>query len=119
MFAGLGRVMQTFQWHGAEITELPIGAVVLARNDACPIQAIKWGRHAYGLQYHTEITPSTVNEWESEPAYKASLEQALGPTEAARLSEVVAPRLAAFRSSAQSLNDNFLTIVAERFMAAR
>ena len=113
LFLGVGRTMQTFQWHGAEITKLPADTVVLARNAACGVQAIRWGRHAYGLQYHVEITPTTVTEWESQPVYRASLEQALGPTQAARLNDVVAPRLTAFRSTAQLINDNFLTIIAD------
>jgi GMP synthase-like glutamine amidotransferase len=117
LFSGFGCSMQTFQWHGAEITELPTDAVALARNAVCAIQAIRWGQHAYGLQYHVEITPATVSEWEADPAYKASLEKALGPTEAARLNEIVTPRLAAFRSTAQRINDNFLTILADRFVA--
>jgi GMP synthase-like glutamine amidotransferase len=111
-FSGFASPMRTFQWHGAEIKELPKGAVVLARNAACATQAIRWGRHAYGLQYHVEITPATVPEWEAEPAYKASLEQALGPREAARLNDVIMPLLAAFRSTAQRINDNFLNILA-------
>lgn len=113
LFSGTGRTMKTFQWHGAEITKLPADTVVLASNEACAVQAIRWGKHAYGLQYHVEITPATVKEWESQPAYRASLEQALGPTEAARLNDIVSPQLAAFRSTAQLINDNFLTIVAE------
>jgi GMP synthase-like glutamine amidotransferase len=114
LFSGFTSPVQTFQWHGAEITRLPKGAVVLARNAACATQAIRWGHHAYGLQYHVEITPATVPEWEAEPVYKASLEQALGPREAARLNEVIMPRLAAFRSTARRINDNLLTILASR-----
>jgi GMP synthase-like glutamine amidotransferase len=117
LFSGFGNTMQTFQWHGAEVIETPPGAVTLARNDACSVQAIRWGTHAYGLQYHVEITPVTVSEWEAEPAYKASLEQALGPTEAARLGDAVAARLPEFRSVAQRINDNFLTILADPFVA--
>jgi GMP synthase-like glutamine amidotransferase len=112
LFSGFGDTMQTFQWHGAEITELPSDAVVLARNAACAVQAMRWGEHAYGLQYHVEITPVTVTEWEANPAYKASLQQALGPVEAARLNDTVRPRLAEFRSTAQRINDNFLNIYA-------
>ncbi|NEU99591.1 type 1 glutamine amidotransferase [Bradyrhizobium uaiense] len=114
LFDGFGGTMQTFQWHGAEVIDMPAGAVVLAHNDACAVQAIRWGRHAYGLQYHVEITPQTVGEWEAEPAYRASLEQSLGPVDAARLNDVVSPRLAEFRSAAKRINDNFFSILADR-----
>jgi len=115
IFAGFGPSMQTFQWHGAEISALPPDTIVLARNAACPIQAIRYGKHAYGLQYHVEITPTTTNDWEVEPIYKASLEQALGMEKAARLSENVAPHLFNFRSVAQRINENLMTIIADRF----
>lgn len=112
LFAGFDGLMQTFQWHGAEVVDLPAGAVALARNDACAVQAMRWGSHAYGLQYHVEITPETVGDWEAEPAYKASLEQALGPVEAARLNDIVSPRLSEFRFAAKRISDNFFSILA-------
>lgn len=112
LFEGFSDGMQTFQWHGAEIVALPEGAVILAQNTACQTQAIRWGRHAYGLQYHVEITPSTVSDWESIPEYKASLEQALGADEAARLAENVAPKLDAFEAAAHRLYSNFSAILA-------
>ncbi len=91
------------------------GAVVLAANAACPTQAIRWGDHAYGLQYHVEITPSTVPDWEAVPAYKTSLEQALGREQAARLNEVIAPRLGVFGEAARKLYDNFSAVLASHF----
>lgn len=112
LFAGLGEGMLTFQWHGAEISILPEGTVVLAENAACSTQAIRWGDHAYGLQYHVEITPTTVPDWETVPAYAASLKVALGPEEAAGLRQTVAPRLGDFERAARMLYDNFCRILA-------
>jgi GMP synthase-like glutamine amidotransferase len=114
VLSGLGSTMQTFQWHGAEVKEMPPGTVVLARNPACPVQALRYGNHAYGLQYHVEITPETVSDWEAVPEYKASLQQALGPEQAARLNETVAPHLGAFRAAAKRINDNLLKVLAGR-----
>lgn len=112
LLAGLGEGVLTFQWHGAEISTMPEGAVILAKNPACATQAIRWGDHAYGLQYHVEITPTTVPDWESVPAYAESLQVALGPEKAARLQETVAPRLADFGQTARTLYDNFSRILA-------
>jgi GMP synthase-like glutamine amidotransferase len=114
LFSGFSHSMQTFQWHGAEISALPEHTVVLASNKACAIQAIRVGQHAYGLQYHVEITPTTVRDWEAEPIYKASLEQALGAEKAARLSETVAPHLNTFRAAAQRINTNFMAALPAR-----
>jgi GMP synthase-like glutamine amidotransferase len=112
LFAGLRAPVQTFQWHGAEISDLPTDCEVLARNDACAIQAFRFGRVAYGLQYHVEITEATVPEWQLLPAYAASLEIALGRERAARLADDTRQLLPAFAKAARQLNDNFLKVVA-------
>lgn len=109
---GFAPRLETFQWHGAEVSRLPDGAEILAANSACPVQAFRCGRHAYGFQFHCEIMASTVADWERIPAYHASLERALGPEEAARLGPKVHERLPAFRLAAQRLNDNLMTSVA-------
>jgi GMP synthase-like glutamine amidotransferase len=110
-FAGFDAGMETFQWHGAEITQLPYETTVLAANSACPVQAMRWRDRAYGLQYHIEITPATVPEWQAIPAYASSLEAALGPVEAPRLASAVAPKLPAFAAAAQRINDNLERII--------
>jgi GMP synthase-like glutamine amidotransferase len=111
IMAGLPNAIETLQWHGSEIAELPDGAVVLAGNEACPVQAIRWGRFAYGFQFHTEVTPATVPEWGRIPEYKESLEQALGRERAAELDGLVAPKLDSFRRTARRLDDNLAALM--------
>jgi GMP synthase-like glutamine amidotransferase len=112
LFAGFAPPVETFQWHGAEVSRLPDGAEVLAMNSSCPIQAFRYGSHAYGLQYHIEISASTVDEWSRIPEYRAGLERMLGAGADARLSQAVAHRLASFAASARRLNENISAIVA-------
>lgn len=104
IFGALPERLQTFQWHGAEITTLPEGAVVLAENAACGAQAIRWGRHAWGMQFHIEITETTVADWQEIPAYAESLRRALGEARAAGLAAEVAPHLDTFRATAAQMN---------------
>jgi len=111
LLAGLPKQLETFQWHGAEVSQLPDGAAILATNPACAIQAMRWGKHAYGFQYHVEITPSTYDEWKRVPEYMASLEAALGTEKAATLGDVVTPRLPEFRASAKRVFDNLARLV--------
>jgi GMP synthase-like glutamine amidotransferase len=111
LFAGFAAAVETFQWHGAEIARLPDGAETLAGNAACPIQAFRYGPHAYGLQYHVEITASTVDEWSNIVEYRTGLERMLGAGAAVRLREMVALRLPSFAASARCLNDNMSAIV--------
>ncbi len=109
LFAGFPDRLDCFQWHGAEVKTLPPGGVTLAGNAACPIQAMRWGRLAYGFQYHVEITPTTVPDWQAVPAYLASLRAALGDR-ASALPDEVAERLPAFTAAARQLNRNFFSI---------
>lgn len=119
LFAGFAAPVETFRWHGAEISQLPDGAEVLAMNSACSVQAFRYGPHAYGLQYHVEITDLTVTEWSNIPEYRAGLERILGPGATTRLSELVARRLPSFSASARRLNDNISAIVAASRSAIR
>lgn len=119
VLAGFPATVETFQWHGAEVSHLPEGAEVLAANAACPVQAFRWGKHAYGFQYHVEITETTVADWERIPEYKASLEMALGAENAARLGGVVAARLPAFRAAAQRMHTNLFKLVLPPVAAIR
>ena len=79
LLAGLDRTVTCLQWHGCAVTGLPEGGVTLASSDVCAIQSFRVGRNAWGIQYHVEQTPTTVDEWGAVPAYAASLEKTLGP----------------------------------------
>lgn len=108
LLAGFASPLETFQWHGAEVAETPPDTVVLAGNEACAVQAMRVGRHAWGFQFHVEITADTVPEWRDVPAYAAALETALGPGAAARLERDAAVRLPRFEAAARRLVDNLL-----------
>jgi GMP synthase-like glutamine amidotransferase len=117
LFAGFAERLETFQWHGAEISRLPEQAVILAENSCCAIQAFRCGPYAYGLQYHVEITASTVAEWSAIPEYRAGLERTVGADPTGRLEQAIAQRLSSFQATARRLNENISTIVAERSSA--
>jgi len=52
-----------FHWHG-ETWELPPGAELLAWSRACRNQAFRVGRDIYGLQFHLEVTPAMIEDWQ-------------------------------------------------------
>ncbi|MDR4305627.1 type 1 glutamine amidotransferase [Chelatococcus sambhunathii] len=111
LFADLPRKLETFQWHGVEVTKLPERGVALARNGACAVQAMRVGRHAYGVQFHPEIVAETVADWERIPEYMASLVKALGAEAAGALAAVVTPRLPAFAETARRLERNLVAVI--------
>lgn len=53
---------KVIQWHG-ETFDMPDGAVHLASSELYPNQAFRYGNKAYGIQFHIEVTGTTVTEW--------------------------------------------------------
>lgn len=113
LLEGLTTPLDTFQWHSAQVSNLPEGAEILAGNAACSVQALRYGL-AYGLQFHVEITAQTIPDWHAIPAYAASLEEALGADGLQRIEAETSARLSAFNQTARTLNDNLMQIVAAR-----
>ncbi len=105
------------QWHGAEVTELPDGATLLANSADCRVQAFRAGPRAYGLQYHVEIGAATVDEWGAIPAYAESLRGVLGEDGPARLRREAAERVETFREDARRLYGNLRALVADCSLA--
>lgn len=52
-----------YQWHQQGF-DLPSGAVQLAEGGGdFPVQAMRFGRHAYGIQFHPELTTPMMDAW--------------------------------------------------------
>jgi len=117
LFQGVPDTGLCFQWHGAAVLELPAGARVLARSDACPVQAIRVGQRAYGLQYHQEVTPAMVAAWGEIPVYAQSLEAVMGAGAMGALLAATDAHAPALTASARVLYDNLMAIVAGPFNA--
>lgn len=110
LFAGLDAVSKCLQWHGAEVAAPPPDAVVLAQSPACAVQSLRVGDCAYGIQFHCEVTASTVTEWGEVAAYREALEASLGPDALAGFNADAARALPAFNQAARKLYDNFMAI---------
>ena len=78
LFHDLSEDLVTFQWHG-ETFDVPPGGVLLAASDLYPNQAFRWGRRAYGVQFHLEVSPDLARSWGDVPEYRDGLETSLGP----------------------------------------
>lgn len=62
VLGGLPGDFPIFQWHDDTFT-LPAGAVRLAGNGAAENQAFRFGRAAYGIQFHFEADRGLVRAW--------------------------------------------------------
>ena len=60
---------KVYQWH-REGFDLPAGATLLAEGDDFEAQAFVYGRNAYGLQFHPEVTYSMMCRWTTLAAEK-------------------------------------------------
>ena len=69
VFQGLPSELLTLQWHG-DTFDLPDGAVRLASSPAYANQAFRFGRAAYGVQFHLEVSVDMAREWAAVPAYE-------------------------------------------------
>ena len=111
LLAGLPETFKVLQWHGQAVNQLPPGATLLASSAHCPVQAYAVGDRAFGLQFHSEATETTVEDWVQIPAYQADLEMILGSTGSDDLNQAVHQHLAAMNREAKTMFDHFLQIV--------
>ncbi|MFC7942397.1 GMP synthase [Microbacterium oxydans] len=57
VFGPSGSALTVFTAHKESAAATPPGAVLLATNEACPVQAYRVGSHLYAAQFHPEPTP--------------------------------------------------------------
>lgn len=57
-----GEHVAVIHWHG-DTFDVPAGAVHLATGDRYPNQAFRYGRTAYGLQFHVELDDAMAEAW--------------------------------------------------------
>ena len=107
-YEGLAESGKCLQWHGAEVTQPPEGARVLASSPACRVQAMSIGEQAFSLQYHVELTETTMDDWAAVPAYREALEDNLGAAALAQFRADTEAHMADFNRDARRLYDNFM-----------
>jgi GMP synthase-like glutamine amidotransferase len=67
VFSRIGASPTVFQWHN-DTFGLPPGATLLASSDACANQAFRSGDNVYGVQFHPEMTPEMIDDWQAHAA---------------------------------------------------
>lgn len=65
---------EVFQWHEDGIS-LPSDAVRLAGSEISPVQAFRYGEHAYGFQFHLEASLPLIERWLTVPDHRRTLAQ--------------------------------------------
>ncbi len=106
VFGRLPSRLPGLQWHEAEVVEAPAGAAVLAENASSPVQALRVGPHALGVQFHVEVEAETIPKWAAVPEYERTLSAHFGSPDA--LQHAVTEQLAAMTATAVTLVEGLL-----------
>ncbi|MDB5708633.1 MAG: synthase-Glutamine amidotransferase domain [Sphingomonas bacterium] len=119
LLGGVSSPVATMHWHGAEVTRLPDGAVPLARSADCAVQAMRIGVHAWGFQYHAEVTSETVAEWMTQPGFAEALIAGNGPGAAAAFDTEAVGSMPGFHRDAEHVFGRFLDLARDGRLAGR
>ena len=111
LFTGTPDTQKCLQWHSVRVAQAPEGAIVLAKSDACPIQAMRVGSNAWSMQYHVEIEPDTVDNWGAIPAYAEALINTLGQGALSDLKKNTDENMSQCLSCAKQIYKNFMQIM--------
>ena len=107
LMKGLAPQMKCLQWHSVAVTQPPTGAELLASSPDCTWQAMRVGKHAWGIQFHVELQDQTISEWNAVPAYAAALDKVKGPGALKVMEDEALRYMPQFRDNARLLFDNF------------
>lgn len=109
LFQGLPDRQQVFHWH-MDVFDIPAGGVRLATSENALNQAFRYGRYAYGLQYHIELTPDMFHTWLRYLPHDQEVVNALGPDIAGRIEHEQAIYYPIYRDHTRIMFENFLKI---------
>ena len=109
LYEGLAGHQLVYQWH-EDTFAIPPGAVRLATSEKTENQAFRYGRNAYGIQYHVELTPAMLDTWLQEPSLKEEIVNAVGNSEYERIMSERPQYFALYQEHTRVMFENFLRI---------
>ncbi len=108
--APLGEVSPVFQWHGCGF-DLPADAEHLASTESWANQAFRYGKHAYGFQFHLEMDQPLIERWLSNEAYARELRESALAVSAEQIRQQTPALITAMRARADRVFNNFLDLI--------
>ncbi len=109
IFERLPGYQQVIHWH-EDTFDIPYGAVQLATNPHTQNQAFRYGRNAYGTQFHIELTPAMLDIWLYHPEYRQEIVRALGEEAADKFASDRSRLYPLYREHTRIMFENFLRI---------
>ncbi len=77
LFQHFKKTETLFQMHG-DTFDIPSGAVHLAGSSRCESQAFRYGKNAYGIQFHLEADEAMIHRFLRSPENRKELEEFAG-----------------------------------------
>jgi GMP synthase (glutamine-hydrolysing) len=112
LFEGGGRHITVFQWHG-DTFDLPPGTVRLAESKLCRNQAFRYGRSAYGIQFHIEMTGEMIESWLID-AEKQGQTTGEGAIDAVKIRQLTPTELPILEALAHKILGRFVRLCLEK-----
>lgn len=109
LFRGLPGYQQVIHWH-EDTFDIPRDAVQLAANAHTENQVFRYGRLAYGTQYHIELTPNMLDVWMHHPDYRQEIVNTLGERAADKFVSDRTRLYPLYRQHTRIMFENFLRI---------
>ncbi len=110
LFSTLPENSHWLQWHEAEVSKIPPGAKVMARSDACAVQAMSIGTQAVSLQFHAEATADLIEKWTSDVDTVNAMKEQGGSAAPIRIREEAVDHLAQAQDNAERLFTRWLEL---------
>jgi len=104
----VGERFEALEWHSYAVA-LPDGAVALAEGANC-LQAYRIGGHAWGLQFHAEVTDADFQHWlDNYTVDEDAVREGIDP---GAIAAATAPRMAGWHSLGEGICARFLEAAA-------
>lgn len=105
-----GARFTALQWHSYEVS-LPSRATELARGANC-LQAYRIGKHAWGIQFHAEVTASDFQSWLDD--YESDEDAVAEGIDPHAIAEQTRGHMAAWHELGRGICERFLLVASAR-----
>ncbi len=109
LFTGLPGYQTVFHWH-EDIFDLPAQGTLLATSETTANQAFRYGRRAYGLQYHIELNSDMFDLWLGHPQFKEEIVNSVGIDTYTLIERKRHTHYSLYRDHTRIVFENFLKI---------
>ncbi|HET8910237.1 MAG TPA: type 1 glutamine amidotransferase [Ktedonobacteraceae bacterium] len=109
LFQGLPGYQQIYHWH-SDVFSLPTEAIHLATNQNAENQAFRYGKWAYGLQYHMELTPEMLDTWLYHPEFREEAIRLAGADKLEQIEQEKSTLYPIYNEQTRVVFENFLKL---------